>query len=170
MQLIKYIMLFFVLISSSLLGKYLAKKYSNRLKELEEMKTALNIFKSKIKFTYEPIPEIFEEISHEVKGNIGKIFENAKKKMENSTANVSWEESVDEVATNLNNEDRYIIKTLSKLLGQIDIEGQISQIDITQSFIETQIKQANEEKRKNERLYSRLGTTIGLVIVIILIW
>ena len=60
------------------------------------------------------------------------------------------------------------MKTLSKLLGQTDSEGQISQIEITQNFLNTQIKDAEEEKRKNEKLYSKLGTTIGLAIVIIL--
>ena len=65
-------------------------------------------------------------------------------------------------------QDKNVLKSLSKLLGQTDIEGQTSQIEITQKFLETQIKQAEEEKRKNEKLYSKLGTTIGLAIVIIL--
>ena len=39
----------------------------------------------------------------------------------------------------------------------------------TEEFLEKQIKEAEEEKNKNEKLYSRLGTTIGLAIVIILI-
>ena len=55
------------------------------------------------------------------------------------------------------------------MLGQTDVDGQISQIEITQNFLGVQIKQALEEKQKNEKLYSRLGTTIGLVIIIILI-
>ena len=63
MQVIRYFMLFLILISSSLLGRYIAKRYGNRLNELEEMRTALNIFRTKISFTYSPIPEIFEEIS-----------------------------------------------------------------------------------------------------------
>ena len=71
MQIIKYTLLLLILILSSLLGKYLAKRYKNRLKELEEMRTALNIFKTKINFTYSPIPEIFEEISKNISGNVG---------------------------------------------------------------------------------------------------
>ena len=168
MQFIKYFMLFLILITTSILGKCLAKRYCNRLKELEEMRTALNIFKSKINFTYSPIPEIFEEISQNLKGNIGRIFKVSKEKMENNTANIAWEEAIEEVASNLNDEDKYTLKTLSKLLGQTDVEGQTSQIDITQKFLEAQIKEASEQKQKNEKLYSKLGTTIGLVIVIIL--
>lgn len=168
MQIIKYTLLLLILILSSLLGKYLAKRYKNRLKELEEMRTALNISKTKINFTYSPIPEIFEEISKNISGNVGKIFKTAKEKMQNTTANIAWEEALEEVYSNLNDEDIYTLKNLSKLLGQTDIQGQTSQIDITQKFLETQIKEAVEEKQKNEKLYSKLGTTIGLAIVIIL--
>ena len=63
MQFIKYCMLFLVFLSATLIGKYISQKYKFRLDELEEMKNALNIFKSKIKFTYEPIPEIFKQIA-----------------------------------------------------------------------------------------------------------
>ena len=62
---------------SLLIGIVLSKKYVNRLNELKDMKNALSMFETKIKFTYEPIPEIFEEISKSIKGSVGKIFENA---------------------------------------------------------------------------------------------
>ena len=83
MQIIKYVMLFFVFVASSLIGKMVAKKYTYRLQELEEMKNALNVFKSKIKFTYEPIPEIFEEIEKNTEENIARIFRLARSKMLN---------------------------------------------------------------------------------------
>jgi len=169
MQIIKYLSLFLVILSSALIGRFLSKKYIYRLEELEEAKNALNIFKSKIKFTYEPIPEIFDQISETVNKNIGQIFKRAKEKMNNYNANVAWEEAVDEAITNLKKEDKQVLKTLSKLLGQTDIDGQISQIELTQNFLEKQIKEAQEEKIKNERLYSRLGITIGLAIAIVLI-
>ena len=86
-------------------------------------------------------------------------------------ATEAWNKAIDETKenTNLNEEDIKIIKGLSKQLGIIDIEGQISQIDITQNFLDTQIRQAQEEKEKNQKLYQKLGTTIGLVIVILLV-
>lgn len=48
------------------------------------------------------------------------------------------------------------------------MEGQLSQIEVTESFLEEQIRQAQEEKNKNEKLYQKLGITTGLAIVIIL--
>ena len=177
MQVIKYIMLFFVFISASLIGKMVEKKYTYRVQELEEMKNALNVFKSKIKFTYEPIPEIFEEIEKNTVNstdmcankNIANIFSLARMKMETESAEIAWKEAIYESQNNLNSEDKQALSMLSKMLGQTDVDGQTSQIEITQNFLGVQIKQALEEKQKNEKLYARLGTTIGLVIVIILI-
>lgn len=148
MQIIKYSILFLIVIATSLIGKFLAKKYKERLEELEEMKNALNMFKAKIKFTYEPIPEIFQEISENTNPNIANIFKNAKEKMKYHNANVAWEEAIDESINNLKEEDKQVIKTLAKLLGQTDLEGQTSQIEMTQNFLERQIKEAQEEKQK----------------------
>lgn len=116
MQIIKYCMLFLVFIISALIGKYISQKYRDRLEELEEIKNALNIFKSKIKFTYEPIPEIFGEISKNTNYNISKLFKQAKENMQNETAALAWKTAVDEFSGNLNKEDKQAIKTLSKLL------------------------------------------------------
>ncbi len=169
MQMIKYTILFFILLSSTLIGKFLSKKYVYRLEELEEMKNALNILKTKIKFIYEPIPEVFEEIAKNTNKNISKIFTLAKEKMQEESASIAWEKSIDEVACNMKDEDKKILKTLSKLLGQTDTEGQISQIEVTENFLENQIKEAIILRQKNEKLYTRLGTIMGLTIVIVLV-
>ena len=116
MQIVKYCMLFLVFILSVLIGKYTSQKYRYRLEELEEIKNALNIFKSKIKFTYEPIPEIFREISKNTNYNISKLFNQATINMQNETAALAWEAAVDEFSGNINKEDKQAIKTLSKLL------------------------------------------------------
>ena len=168
MQLIKYFILFLILILATMIGRFLSKKYVYRLEELEDIKNALNILKSKIKFTYEPIPEIFEEISKTSSRNISELFKTAKIKMSDLTANEAWKEAVEESQNNLKKEDKDVLKTLSKLLGQTDVEGQISQIEITENFLESKIQEAMEEKKKNEKLYTRLGTIMGLAIVIIL--
>ena len=116
MQFIKYCMLFLVFIASALIGKYISQKYKFRVDELEEIKNALNIFKSKIKFTYEPIPEIFKQISENTNKNVSKLFSNVVEKMQTDSAGVAFEKSVDEYSGNLNIEDKQTVKSLSKLL------------------------------------------------------
>ena len=48
------------------------------------------------------------------------------------------------------------------------MEGQVSQINVTEKFLEKQIELAEKEKEKNEKLYKKLVPTIGLAIIVIL--
>ena len=116
MHIIKYILFVFIFLASIAIGRLLSKKYVDRVNELKEMKNALNIFKSKIKFTYEPIGEVFYEISKTMKNNVGKIFETSMNKMKTNSAGIAWEKAVDESKNNLTDEDKQTIKMLSKLL------------------------------------------------------
>lgn len=133
------------------------------------MKNALNIFMTKIKFTYEPIPSTFLYISEKVEGNVSKIFKNATEEMENKPAGEAWDKSLDAIVTNMKKEDIDIIRNLGRLLGKTDIEGQISEIKLVNNFLDIQIKDAEEEKNKNEKMYRTLGIVAGMTITILLI-
>ena len=60
------------------------------------------------------------------------------------------------------------MRTLGNVLGKTDIEGQMSEISQFSNLLKTQIKNAENEKNKNSKMYKSLGTIIGLAIVIIL--
>jgi len=169
MLIIKWTILFIIVIISFLIGEKISKKYTNRLKELQEIKNALNIFKTKVRFTYEPIPEIFNQMSLTLLPNIANIFKKASDLMATKTAGDAWLEAIDKSDTNLIKEDIDIIKNLNKLLGKTDIEGQISEIELTTTFIDKQIENARDEQLKNVKMYKTLGLVVGLVIVIILV-
>lgn len=158
-----------IFLTCSAIGLIKSQKYVYRVNELQEFKNALNMFKTKIKFTYEPIPEIFEQISKNTNSNIGSIFKVASYNMKFCPAGEAWNKAIDTDLLNINLEDRNILKNLSKLLGATDIQGQISQIEITEDFLNVQIKKAEKEKEKNELMYRKLGMIIGLGIVIVLI-
>ena len=113
---IKIIIYTFIFLSCSFIGILISRRYVNRVNELKEFKNALNIFKTKIRYTYEPIPEIFGEISKNTNYNISKLFKQATENMQDETASLAWETAVDEFSGNINKEDKQAIKTLSKLL------------------------------------------------------
>lgn len=60
---LKYILLLIIFGLSTSIGMAIAKAYGNRVDELKEFKNILNIMKTKIKFTYEPLGEIFKQIA-----------------------------------------------------------------------------------------------------------
>lgn len=169
MVLLKFVFLSFIFLISFYLGDLISKRYSLRVKELKDIENALNIIESKIKFTYEPIPEIFMQTSKMLSQNISKVFVQASENMKKESASIAWEKSLEESNTYLNKEDIENIKSFGKMLGKTDKEGQISSLELTRTFIEMQIEKAKLEETKNSKMYKTLGGIIGLAIVIILV-
>lgn len=171
MYVLKLIILLTIFSTSTIIGVLISKKYSNRVKILKNLKNALNIFEVKINYSFETIPEIFKEISEKIDGVAGKIFSDTVKNMEkNMLAGEAWEKSIEQNGKEtLRKEDISSIKSLGKMLGKTDIEGQINQIQLVNEFIDSQINDAVNEKNKNEKMYQKLGAIVGLIIVIVLI-
>ena len=129
------------------------------------------MFKAKIRLTYEPIPEVFQQIKKELNSNIGEIFLIASEHMEENTASEAWNRALEEekLHTSLKKEDIEVLKGLSKMLGSMDLEGQINNIDLINELLNNQIQEATLEKNKNEKMYKTLGISVGLTIAIILV-
>lgn len=169
-MIIKYIFIFLIFLLSILLGNAISNKYKNRVAELRDFKSALNLLKAKIKYTYEPIPDIFLEISNKFDNTVGSIFKISKEKMSTCTAGKAWEMAVEEYSLlSITKEDKKTLKGLGKLLGKTDKDGQISEIELTEQFLDRQIENAEAERVKNERLYKTLGGIVGCALVIILV-
>ena len=169
MVIVKLILLGVILIISVLIGMSISKKFSTRVNELKEFQQALHIFEEKIKFTYEPIPEVFNEIATKSCSKVAKVFEESAENMKIMSAGVAWEEALDNSNLNLTKDDINTLKGLGKMLGITDLEGQVSEIKLTEKFIDTKIKEAEYERNKNEKLFKTLGVTAGLTLAIILV-
>lgn len=169
MIIIKCIILLLTFFVTTFLGLALANRYKSRVKDLKDIRNVLNILGTKIEYTYEPLPQIFSEISNEFNGGIAELFKTANKKMEETSAGEAWRFAIEHSNTNMNNEDLNTLKKLENLLGKTNVEGQLSEIELMKKFIETQIKKAEKERSKNEKLYKNLGVIVGLAIVIILL-
>lgn len=169
MIILKVTTLTLIFLCSTGIGILMANKYRKRVEELSTMKKALNIFETKMKYTYQPIPDIFKEISNSFNNNIGNIFKMASENMQTKSASESWNIALESVNTNMQKNDIQVLKGLSKLLGKTDIQGQISEVELTDNFLNIQLDEAKKALDKNEKLYKNLGVITGLAIVIILI-
>lgn len=165
---IKYILLIAIFGLSTAIGLVVSKSYENRVTELKEFKNILNMMKAKIKFTYEPLAEIFKQIANKNETNVERIFGQMANQITYFQTREVWEECIQDADISINQEDKDILKKLGKLLGQTDVEGQVSEIEVTENFLNMQIEKAEEDKKKNQKLYKTLGVTIGLIFVIIL--
>lgn len=170
----KFLFLLSVLFLSTMIGMMIAKKYSNRVSELQETIIALELLESRINYTYDTIPEVFEFIARHLKTNIKNIFEYSAEKLnidKNFSAGELFSSTVDEerLLLDLNETDIDILKGLSASLGQVDLESQVKNIRLIIRSLTTQMEDAKKEKEKNFRLCRNMGAIVGVVLVIILI-
>ena len=165
---IKYALLMIIFGLSTFIGNTIANTYDNRVKTLKEFRGILNIIKTKIKFTYEPLAEIFKQISNKSETQIEKLFNKMVNQLTDFQTREVWENCLQETELAINQEDRDILKKLGKMLGQTDVEGQVSEIEVTENFLNMQINKAEEEKKKNQKMYKTLGICMGLFFVILL--
>ena len=162
MVIFKGVLLISIIFLCSLIGNLKAKSFEKRYLELKKFKSGLGIFRSKLDFTYEPIQEIFKDISKLVYDNKDNVF---KRFLENE----DWNLSVD-LEENFSNEDKEVVKNLGKLLGKLDKSGQLNEINLVDEFLDRQIENSYEIKQKNEKLYKVLGKSVGIAIAIIFVW
>ena len=139
---VKTILLFAIFSLSTGIGILISKMYENRVKELRQFKNILNIIKTKIKFTYEPLAEIFNQISQEKSSKIEEIFENMTYKLAFENVKYSWMDAIQEADISITQEDKDILKELGKVLGQTDADSQVNEIEVTESFLNMQIEKA----------------------------
>ena len=161
-------MLVLILIICTQIGILKSKTYDNRVIALKKFKNALEMLKSKIEFTYEPIKDIFEEISKIIYSEQDNVFASTINIIDEKGVNDSWNLAV-ENENNFNDEDKSTIKMFGKLLGKTDKAGQINEINLTSKLVDRLIEKAESEKAKNYKLFKTLGVVIGIGTCIILV-
>lgn len=169
MIILKFILSILIVVCATKLGIEISKKYVFREKELYEFKNAFNMMETKVRYTYEPLKDIFSEIADTTEKSVGRVFRKVSMKIENNPAKRTWEEAIDESQLYIVKEDKDILKGFGKLLGKTDKLGQISEIKLILELLDKQIEKASLEREKNEKLYKKMGLILGVSIVIILI-
>ena len=171
MEFLRYLFLLLIISGSTGIGFILSNRYVERVRELNSLSNLINILQNKIKFTQKPLSELFEEISKiNTNNNISQIFLAASKRLKTGKSEQAWSDAISEQKffLNLTNEDLSLIEPLGNVLGKTDIDGQMSEINQFSLVLGEQIKKANEERSKNEKMCKSLGTIIGLAIAVII--
>ena len=166
---IKFIVLLLIFWTISRIGVKIANKYVARANNLKQIKRALKILEAKITYTYDMLPDLFYEITEKTKGPVSNLFKNTGDRMHLEFAGEAWENAIDNSDMELTDEDKDVLKSLGKLLGTTDMDGQLNQLNLVNCFLDEQIKEATKSKEKNCVMYRKLGIIVGLAVIIVLI-
>ena len=166
---LKFFLAIAIVICSMRIGILLSRKYKYRLEELDELKNEFKIIENKIKYTYQPLEEIFFEIAEISSMEVKSLFREVASNIKAKGAEKAWKDGVKKVDLSIKKEDKDILNEFGVLLGKTNKEGQLNQINFILELLERQIEQAKTEREKNENMYQKLGLIFGIGIVIILI-
>ena len=83
----------------------------------------------------------------------------------------AWNNSIEKHLSNsfLNKLDIELIKNFGKIVGKSDTEDQKKHFNLIYAQLEHHEKMAEEERKKNERMYRSLGFLLGAALYIILV-
>lgn len=172
MTIFKIIIYLAIIALTSYIGVLKSKKLKDREYILREMITFLNLIENEIKYMMSMLPNAYEvsrqKLVTELKPAIGNIVVD----MLSIENYYLIDQSIVENISNINGLTEYdknvFISTL-KNLGRSDLESQINIIENSINILENQVKEANEVKLVNSKMYRTMGVITGLMIVIILI-
>ena len=119
MIILKLICLFLIFFISMKIGFIMANKYKLRLNNLENIKTSLNLFKTKIEYTNDTVAQVFNQISKIIYEDKENIFKSTITNLEKDKLYENWQNCLLNEKI-LKEDDKQILKIFGKNLGKLD--------------------------------------------------
>ena len=155
------------------IGNLIAKGYSNRVRNILDFITVLNIMHTKIRYNQEVLENIFIDVQKEITRDVGRIFYEVGIRYNDRTDDISkiWTDVIEEHFKDLDLvfEDERILIDFGLALGKSDIEGELRNIEVTIEKLKSQLTYAKDLRDKYAKVYQTLGTLSGIAIAVILI-
>ncbi len=146
-----------------------SRKLKMRVDFLSEIIKFISFCETRIRYSQSPIREIFKDYDNS--SLIFGMLKNCNDKINNNIPfEQSWKLSINEISNEfgLSNQDKCLIKDFGINLGSSDIKGQISNCKLSSKLIKNILSEAYEIKNTKSKLYLTLGSSLGLIVVLIL--
>jgi stage III sporulation protein AB len=171
-MLIKLIGAAVILAASAALGVLLSMKESYRIRDIEEVRTILRRLISALAYDREVLSAAVGRASADSSENIRRIFEAVETGLRNNNApSKTWRLAFDNnyKHTFLNKEDCEKIKNVAGIFENGDIDLEVRIINGLIDSLGACVDEARVKEARDKRLYRSVCTSIGILLVIILI-
>lgn len=170
----KIIGMILIILGGTSFGMYYSFKPIYRKNDLVEMKRAILILNSEIKFLSTNIKEALISIENSVALPIKDIFFKFRQNIEKRRGEelyLIWADSLEEATKNtyLIKEDIEKFKIIGKSIANYDKELNLNSLNIILDYIDVAIKEIEDYKLKNMKMYQSVGILGSLALIILLI-
>ena len=163
----------FLGLTSAMAGLWMSRRMDVRLKEYKELKRALYILASEIRYSAS-LSDAAEMVGKRIAGGLGRVFTDLSEDMdrkEGKSLDELWSEGVRkrQRELNLDEEDCMMLCSLGKHLAGQDAELLQNQIALLEQYVQDKQERLAEEKRTKGRMYKSLVILGGILIMVVLL-
>lgn len=163
-----------IITASGLMGILLSNRLSLRYKELNNLRSSMQLLETEITYGATPLPFALMNVSQKNEGLMSRFFSNiAFSLLDRSFFNINdaWSHGVEAVLREspLNKSDMELIKGFGAAIGCSDREDQKKHFELFYIQIKHQVTAAQEEIYKSARMYRSLGFLLGITVFVIFV-
>lgn len=161
-----------IVASTTLWGFMKAQSYIARPKQLQQLKTALQLLQTEISYGVTPLPQAFAKLESKLEPPIADFFSQARNGLQSGlTAKQAWQKAIEETGedTALEEKDQQVLEELGYNLGQSSSEDQLRYLELAQNNLDDLHKKASEKKENKVKLWRYLGVLSGLLVVVLIL-
>lgn len=163
-----------ILVSAAGIGVSFASDLKRRYQELRILKQLVYMLRGEIRYTKTPLSEAFSHISVRIPEPFGPFLAAVSEEMDKADGRCFgdiWRELIRTrlSQSRLNRTDKERLETLGEVLGYLDLEMQLSAIDLYLEQLEISLREAEGSIGSKQKLYQSLGVAGGIFLVILLI-
>lgn len=158
-----------ILFSGFLCSFYVKEWYSIRIELLEEFIKNMEFMHIQIAFYKMPVYEIMEKLYEFSENKLKAFYGNVLKYSESEGTENSIRKSINELEPGLSKKDKLIICDFAKTLGCTDYKTQLESINACRELLKAELKEAGENKNKNQKSGCTLVMSCFVVLAILMI-
>ena len=168
----KAVLCLIIIISSGALGLLKSQAFSQRIRELNDIRSMVRQLNTEINYRKDPLITTFRRIAEQNSNISSKLLTECASHMTSyKEFGQCWNASLEEVCadTSLKKEDKAILAELGAQLGKSSVEGQGDMFRLTEEKLLHQINLAVKEKDSKGKMFGGLGFSLGIVVSVLLI-
>ena len=164
----------FIFLVSTYLGFAYGETFRKRQNQLKEILKALTILENEIVYGTTPLPEALGNLSCKVSEPLNKFIRAITDRLTKGDVESVYEGAIEEFEVLRNefylcDDDKKIIGDFFKSLGESGVYGQEKIFFLAIEGIKMNLNDADDNAKKNIKLYRYLGICLGTMIIIFLI-
>lgn len=150
-----------------------SRLFSDRTRQLRQLKLALQTLEAEIMFGHAPLHEASRRLAAQIPTPLSTLFATFADKLTSTetTVKFAWNESISETwhLTALKKGEQEIMRQFGETLGRHDRTSQQKQIMLALTHLEREEQDARDKQAKYEKMVKSLGFLTGLLLIILLI-